>query len=120
MTYPHITPGGLTMRVEKTVFISYRYTTVYHAVAVQQALIRRGYDVFLGFERSTANSTESDTQREIDARAHVVIILTPDTLGRCTDPADRLRREIAYAIHQQRHMSHCASTGSSSGTRARC
>ena len=37
-------------KIEKTVFISYRRTNIYNALAVYQDLTKHGYDVFFDFE----------------------------------------------------------------------
>jgi tetratricopeptide (TPR) repeat protein len=92
------------MRVEKTVFISYRRTNIFHARAVHQALCARGYDVFLDFENIDAGSFEQIIQSQIDARAHFVVILTPSALERCVDPNDMVRREIERAIDMKRNI----------------
>jgi tetratricopeptide (TPR) repeat protein len=92
------------MRVENTVFISYRRTNIFHARAVHQALCARGYDVFLDFENIDAGSFERIIRSQIDARAHFVVILTPSALERCIDPNDMVRREIERAIEMKRNI----------------
>jgi tetratricopeptide (TPR) repeat protein len=92
------------MRVEKTVFISYRRTNIFHARAVHQALCARGYDVFLDFENIDAGSFERIIRSQIDARAHFVAILTPSALERCIDPNDMVRREIERAVEMKRNI----------------
>ena len=37
-------------RVEKTVFLSYRRTNFFHAIAIFQDLTHHGYDVFIDFK----------------------------------------------------------------------
>ncbi len=92
------------MRVEKTVFISYRRSNIYHARAVHQALTQRGYDTFLDFESIDSGSFERIILSQIDARAHFLLVLTPSALERCGDPNDWLRREIERAIAMQRNV----------------
>jgi len=92
------------MRVEKTVFISYRRTNVYHARAVQLWLAARGYDVFLDIENIDSGAFERIILAQIDARAHFLIILTPSALKRCIDPHDMMRREIERAIEMRRDI----------------
>ncbi|RPJ00842.1 MAG: toll/interleukin-1 receptor domain-containing protein [Chloroflexi bacterium] len=92
------------MRIEKTVFISYRRTNTFHARAVHQALCSRGYDVFLDVESINSGAFEQVILAQIDARAHFVAILTPSALERCIDPNDMVRREIERAIDRQRNI----------------
>lgn len=92
------------MRVENTVFISYRRTNIYHARAVHLFLVSKGYDVFLDYESIDAGSFEHIILNQIDSRAHFLIILTPSALERCVHPGDWLRREIEYAIDVKRNV----------------
>jgi tetratricopeptide (TPR) repeat protein len=92
------------MRVEKTVFISYRRTNIYHARAIYLSLTARGYDAFMDYESIDSGAFERIILREIDARAHFLVVLTPSALERCTDPTDWLRREIERAIEMQRNI----------------
>jgi tetratricopeptide (TPR) repeat protein len=92
------------MRVEKSVFISYRRTNIYHARAIYQSLTARGYDAFMDYENIDSGAFERIILREIDARAHFLVVLTPSALERCADPNDMLRREIERAIDMQRNI----------------
>lgn len=92
------------MRIEKSVFISYRRTHNMHARAIYLALKARGYDVFLDFETIDAGSFEQIILSQIDARAHFVLVLTASALERCADPQDWLRREIERAMKMQRNV----------------
>ncbi len=49
-------------------------------------------------------SSSSIILNQIEARAHFVVILTPGTVERCTEPGDWLRREIEYAMDKQRNI----------------
>jgi hypothetical protein len=40
----------------------------------------------------------------IKARAHFLVLLTPTTLERCSDPEDYIRREIEAAMDTQRNI----------------
>ncbi len=86
------------MQIEKTVFISYRRTNVYHARAVYQSLTARGYDVFMDYARSYSGAFDQIILRQIDARAHFLVLLTPSALEHCDEPGDWLRREIERAL----------------------
>ncbi len=91
------------MCVEKSVFIAYRHTNQYHALAIYRALKERDYDVFIDWNIGSG-SFESVILNQIDARAHFLIVLTPSALERCNEPGDWLRREIEYAIKQKRNI----------------
>ena len=71
------------MRIEKTVFISYRRTNTFHARAVHQALCGRGYDVFLDVESISSGAFEQ-------------VILTADRRPRafCRDPDPQRPRTL--------------------------
>lgn len=89
---------------EKTVFISYRRTNEYTALAVYQDLTANGYDVFIDYLNIDSGNFESVILENIKGRAHFVIILTPSALERCDDPNDWLRREIECAIDTKRNI----------------
>ena len=91
-------------RVEKTVFISYRRTDVYTALAVYQELSGKGYDVFFDYTSIPSGDFEQIIISNIKARAHFVLILTPTALDRCSEPNDWLRREIETAIDEKRNI----------------
>ncbi|MBN1452443.1 MAG: chaperonin GroEL [Anaerolineales bacterium] len=91
-------------RIEKTVFISYRRTDVYTALAVYENLKNQGYDVFFDYRSIAAGDFEQIITTNIKARAHFLIILTPAALDRCSEPGDWLRREIETAIGEKRNI----------------
>jgi len=91
-------------RVEKTVFISYRRTNAAWATAVYQNLTHHGYDVFFDFTGIGSGDFERVILENIKARAHFLILLTPSALERINNPGDWLRREIEYAMQQQRNI----------------
>jgi hypothetical protein len=92
------------MHVEKTVFISYRRTNVYQALAVFQHLSAKGFDVFFDYESIKSGSFERIILNQVAARAHFVVLLTPTALKRCNEPGDLLRREIEQAIDTKRNI----------------
>src|SRR5262245_10957602 len=92
------------MQVEKTVFISYRRINAMTARAVYQHLTIRGFDCFLDFESIDAGSFERIILNQIVARGHFIVILTPSALERCAEPGDWLRREIEYALDNERNI----------------
>jgi formylglycine-generating enzyme required for sulfatase activity len=91
-------------RIEKTVFISYRRTDVYAALAVYQDLTGHGYDVFFDYTSIPSGDFEQIIIGNIKARAHFVLILTPTSLERCSEPGDWLRREVETAIDEKRNI----------------
>lgn len=91
-------------RIEKTVFISYRRTDVYTALAVYESLKNQGYDVFFDYRSISSGDFEQIISSNIRARAHFILILTPTALERCNEPGDWLRREIETAIDEKRNI----------------
>lgn len=91
-------------RTEKTVFISYRRTNIYTALAVYQNLIAHGYDVFVDYQSIDSGDFEKIITENIKARAHFVVILSPSALERCNESGDWLRREIEIALDQKRNI----------------
>jgi tetratricopeptide (TPR) repeat protein len=92
------------MRVEKTVFISYRRTNVAWALAVYQYLSKNGYDVFFDFTSINNGDFEQIIIGNIKSRAHFLLILTPSALERVNEPNDWLRREIETALGEKRNI----------------
>ena len=91
-------------RIEKTVFISYRRTNFYTALAVYQDLTAHGYDVFFDYQSIDSGSFEKAILENIEARAHFVLVLSSSALERCSQPNDWLRREIETAIELKRNI----------------
>ena len=91
-------------RIEKTVFISYRRTNFFGALAIYQNLTQHGYDVFFDFTGIASGDFESVILENIRARAHFLVLLTPSALERCGDPDDWLRREIEAALDGRRNI----------------
>jgi len=94
----------LMVRIEKTVFISYRRTDVYTALAVYQDLKNQGYDIFFDYRSISSGAFEQIIISNIKARAHFLLILTPTALDRINEPGDWLRREIETAIEEKRNI----------------
>lgn len=91
-------------KIEKTVFISYRRATPYHARAVYQDLKQHRYDVFLDVQSVNSGEFKQIILRQIEARSHFVIVLTPNALERINEPNDWLRLEIEHAIDFNRNI----------------
>jgi len=91
-------------RIEKTVFISYRRTNFYTALAVYQDLRAHGYDVFFDYRSIDSGNFEQIICENIRHRAHFLIILSPSALERIKEPDAILRREIELAIDEKRNI----------------
>jgi TIR domain len=91
-------------RIEKTVFISYRRTDEAWGLAIFGNLTHHGYDVFIDYDGIAGGQFETIIFENIRARAHFLILLTPTTLERCSDPNDLMRREIEAAIDNKRNI----------------
>ncbi|MCL2452715.1 MAG: tetratricopeptide repeat protein, partial [Alphaproteobacteria bacterium] len=91
-------------RIEKTVFISYRRTNIYGALAVYKDLTQHGFDVFIDYQGIASGSFESVILENIRARAHFLVLLTPSALEHCDDPKDWLRREVETATECRRNV----------------
>ena len=94
----------MTGRIEKTVFISYRRKNSGWALAIYQHLTSQGYDVFFDYTGIASEDFEQIILENIKARAHFLILLTPDTLDRCNEPGDWLRREFETALDTKRNI----------------
>src|SRR5262245_31870303 len=92
------------VRVEKTVFISYRRTNVAWALAIFQNLKHEGFDVFFDFQGIASGDFESKILENVRARAHFLVLLTPSALERCSEPGDWLCREIETALDTRRNI----------------
>ncbi|MDZ4771130.1 MAG: TIR domain-containing protein [Chloroflexota bacterium] len=92
------------MAIEKTVFISYRRSSYYTALALFKALTARGWDVFFDFDSIDSGSFAETILSQIRARAHFILILHADTLARTAEPGDWVRREIETAIDEKRNF----------------
>jgi len=92
------------MRIEKTVFISYRRTNASWALNVYRDLASHGYEVFVDFAGIASGDFERMIVENIRARAHFVLLLTPSALDGCNRPEDWLRREIETALEARRNI----------------
>ena len=91
-------------RIEKTVFISYRRKDISWALAVYQYLTSQNYDAFFDYTHIPSGDFEQIIVSNIKARAHFILILTPDALDRTSNEGDWLRREIETAIDEKRNI----------------
>ena len=91
-------------RIEKTVFLSYRRTNFFGALAIFQHLTQHGYDVFMDYTGIASGDFESIILENVRTRAHFLVLLTPSALKRCGEPGDWLRREIETALDTKRNI----------------
>lgn len=91
-------------KVERTVFLSYRRTNAAWALAIYKSLSEHGFDVFFDYESIASGAFEEKILRNIRARAHFVVLLTPSALDRCSNPSDLFRREIEAAMQSRRNI----------------
>ncbi|MFZ1134635.1 MAG: tetratricopeptide repeat protein [Candidatus Korobacteraceae bacterium] len=92
------------LRIDKTVFISYRRTNAPWVLAISQNLTHHGYDVFFDYTGLASGDFETAILDNIHSRAHFLVLLTPSALERCGDPGDWLRREIEAALDNKRNV----------------
>ncbi len=86
-----------------SVFISYRRDAAgYLALALYQKLKDQEIDAFYDIENIRAGQFEPIILNQIAARPYFLLLLTPDTLERCVEEEDWVRREIVQAIATHR------------------
>jgi len=92
-------------QTHNTVFISYRRSaSAFLARAIYMDLTQHGYNVFMDVESIDSGTFERMIFRQIEARAHFLILCTPGTFERVTQQGDWLRREIEHAMDTGRHI----------------
>lgn len=90
---------------DKTVFISYRRSASKHlARAIFTELRHHGYDVFLDVNTIDSGEFDKIILRQIAARTHFILVLSPGALDRCVNENDWLRREIEEALRLKRNI----------------
>lgn len=95
----------ILMPVQNSVFISYRRSpSKWLARLMFHDLTAHGYDVFLDVENLGPGRFGEAILRQIEARAHFILLIERGTLERCVDPEDWLRREIEHALDTQRNV----------------
>lgn len=91
-------------RIEKTVFISYRRSNHFTALAIYQYLTQAGFDVFFDYASVSSGDFEQVIVGNIKARAHFLVVLSPSAIERFSEPNDWMRREIETAIDEKRNI----------------
>jgi tetratricopeptide (TPR) repeat protein len=95
----------MTSDPQKTVFISYRRSASrYLARLIFKSLHDAGYDVFLDVNTIDSGAFDEMILRQIAARAHFVLVLSPGALERCQNEGDWLQREIEEAMRLTRNV----------------
>ena len=90
---------------DQSVFISYRRDGGDGWARVIFGNLRdRGYKVFLDVDSIDSGKFERIILNQIEAHAHFLVLLTPRSLDRCSEPNDWLAREIQHAIKLQRNV----------------
>lgn len=86
-------------------FISYRREHGSEvARIVERELARRGIACFLDVKDLKAEHFDERLLKEIEQAPNFILVLAPNSLDRCADEGDWLRREIAHAIKLRKHI----------------
>ncbi|MCI0734515.1 MAG: TIR domain-containing protein [Methylococcaceae bacterium] len=86
-------------------FISYRREQGSEvARIVQSELARRGISCFLDVKDLKAEHFDNRLLNEIEQAPNFILVLAPNSLGRCNNDDDWLRREIAHALMHRKHI----------------
>ena len=90
------------MTSEQSVFISYRATNFYTALAVYQGLAQHGFDVFMRFQKE--HDLDEVSAAEVTRRRHFVAIVSPSALEAYQEAGHALRREVELALESGRNV----------------
>ncbi len=91
-------------RIEKTVFISYRRTNFYTALAVYQNLSQHGFDVFMDYRGKEGGNFSEVSFENIKKRAHFLALISPSAIEAYQENENPLRQEIEVAIDSKRNI----------------
>jgi len=90
---------------QNTIFISYRRSLSRHlARSIYQHLTMNDWDVFLDVNTIDSGDFDRIILNQIGARAHFILIITKDSLKRCTNPGDWVLLEIEEAVRLNRNI----------------
>lgn len=93
----------MQQEVYNTAFISYRHLDQVYAMAIYQQLIDAGFDVFIDVNSILVGDRIDDIVfTAIESHAFFLLLLTPGSLERCTNPDDWVLRELAHAYQCDR------------------
>ena len=90
------------MTSKESVYISYRATNFYTALAVYQGLAQHGFDVFMRFQKGRELGEVSAA--EVARRGHFVAIISPSALEAYQDENHPLSAEVELALTQKRNV----------------
>ena len=94
-----------TLRVHKSVFISYRReASRWFAHSVYTAILDQKFDIFMDVKNVDAGKFEEQILSQIEERAHFLAILSNASLPRLKNPDDWLRKEILHAMKYSRNI----------------
>ena len=109
-TAAHPSVGGTAETPD--VFISYRRQDGAQTARLLRAeLQHRGYRVFLDVDDLRPGHFDEALLKQIDAAPNFVLVLSPDSLRRCSDDRDWLRREVAHAMQAAKNIVPIIMTG---------
>ncbi len=87
------------------IFISYRRDTgAQYARILQLMLQQRGYRVFLDYDELTDGEFNKNIERAIRVTPVFLLVLSRDSLDRCVNEGDWVRREMEMAIEQKKQI----------------
>lgn len=90
------------MTSKQSVFISYRETNFFTALAVYQGLAQHDFDVFMRFQKG--KKLREVCSAEAEKRMHFVVIVSPSALEAYQDPGHFLREEVSLALASERNV----------------
>ncbi|MCC8160405.1 MAG: toll/interleukin-1 receptor domain-containing protein [Oscillospiraceae bacterium] len=86
-------------------FISYRRSKGFEmANIIRDRLHQKGLSCFLDLEEDRSGKFDERLLQEIQAAPNFILILTEDTLERCVNEDDWVRKEILEAIHNEKNI----------------
>jgi hypothetical protein len=87
------------------IFISYRRENGEHsAKAIYDRLTDKGYNVFLDVETLRSGAFNTKLYSVIEECRDVLVVLSPNALGRCVNEDDWVRLEVAHAIRCKKNV----------------
>ena len=93
------------MMLKQDAFISYRRDVGFlMAQMIKGALKERGIDCYLDLERDHPGQFDENLLQAIKSMPNFILILTKNTLDRCVDEEDWVRREILAAIKENKNI----------------
>lgn len=93
------------MEKKYDIFISYRRSTgEYTAKILHDRLTEMGYKVFFDVESLRAGAFNTKLYSVIDECRDFIIVLSPNSLDRCVNEEDWVRREVEYALTKKKNV----------------